>query len=63
MNTTASPERTALVQRLHDALEALERGDESALRNEIDALAGRIITRADLRSDRLAGSPVGYLYE
>ncbi|ADV27325.1 putative chemotaxis phosphatase, CheZ [Pseudoxanthomonas suwonensis 11-1] len=39
MNTTASPERTALVQRLHDALEALERGDESALRNEIDALA------------------------
>jgi hypothetical protein len=32
-------------------------------RDEIDALAGQIITRADLRSDRLAGSPVGYLYE
>lgn len=39
MNATASPERTALVQRLHDALDALERGDESALRAEIDALA------------------------
>lgn len=32
-------------------------------RDEIDALAGQIITRSDLRSDRLAGSPVGYLYE
>lgn len=39
MNETASPERAALVQRLHDALDALERGDESALRAEIDALA------------------------
>ncbi|MFG1479627.1 hypothetical protein V5F53_13310 [Xanthobacter sp. V4C-4] len=32
-------------------------------RDEIDALAGQIITRSDLRGDRLAGSPVGYLYE
>ncbi|MCG5233807.1 hypothetical protein [Xanthobacter oligotrophicus] len=32
-------------------------------RDEIDALAGQIITRADLRSDRVAGKPVGYLYE
>ena len=32
-------------------------------RDEIDALAGQIITRSDLRSDRLSGSPVGYLYE
>lgn len=39
MSTTASPERAALVQRLHDALDALDRGDESALRAEIDALA------------------------
>ena len=40
MNAAAeSPERSALIQRLHDALDALERGDESALRAEIDALA------------------------
>lgn len=39
MSAAASPERAALVQRLHDALDALERGDESALRTEIDALA------------------------
>lgn len=32
-------------------------------RDEIDALAGQIITRADLRSERLTGQPVGYLYE
>lgn len=32
-------------------------------RDEIDALAGKIITRADLRGDRLSGAPVGYLYE
>lgn len=32
-------------------------------RDEIDALAGQIITRSTLRDDRLAGSPVGYLYE
>lgn len=32
-------------------------------RDEIDGLAGQIITRSTLRDDRLAGSPVGYLYE
>ncbi|MFG1325492.1 hypothetical protein [Xanthobacter autotrophicus] len=32
-------------------------------RDEIDALAGQIITRADLRSERVTGKPVGYLYE
>ncbi len=39
MSAAHSPERAALVQRLHDALDALERGDESALRAEIEALA------------------------
>jgi chemotaxis protein CheZ len=39
MSTPISPERAALIQRLHEALEALERGDESAMRAEIDALA------------------------
>ena len=34
-----SPERAALVARLHEALDALERGDESAMRAVIDALA------------------------
>ena len=34
-----SPERAALIQRLHEALDALERGDESAMRAVIDALA------------------------
>ena len=32
-------------------------------RDEIDALAGGIITRKDLRPQRLEGKPVGYLYE
>jgi len=32
-------------------------------RDEIDALAGQIITRRDLRGDRVTGNPVGYLYE
>ncbi|MDI4662837.1 hypothetical protein K9U40_00565 [Xanthobacter autotrophicus] len=32
-------------------------------RDEIDGLAGQIITRSSLRNDRLSGSPVGYLYE
>jgi chemotaxis protein CheZ len=35
----ASPERAALIQRLHDALDALERGDETSMRAVIDALA------------------------
>lgn len=39
MNAPLSPERSALIQRLHEALDALERGDESAMRAEIDALA------------------------
>jgi chemotaxis protein CheZ len=39
MNATLSPERAALIQRLHEALGALERGDESAMRSEIEALA------------------------
>ena len=39
MSTAVAPERAALGQRLHDALDALERGDESALRAEIDAHA------------------------
>ena len=40
MNAVAvSPERTALIQRLHEALDALERGDETAMRAVIDALA------------------------
>ena len=34
-----SPERAALIQRLHEALDALERGDETAMRAVIDALA------------------------
>ena len=37
--STTSPERRALIRRLHEALNALERGDESALRAEVDALA------------------------
>ena len=36
---TVTPERAALIQRLHEALDALERGDESAMRAVIDALA------------------------
>jgi chemotaxis protein CheZ len=39
MNACTSPERAALIQRLHEALDALERGDESAMRAVIDALA------------------------
>lgn len=41
MNATVSPspERAALIQRLQEALDALERGDESAMRAVIDALA------------------------
>lgn len=39
MNATVSPERTALIQRLQEALDALERGDESAMRAVIEALA------------------------
>ncbi|WP_374013887.1 protein phosphatase CheZ [Pseudoxanthomonas koreensis] len=39
MSAAVSPERSALIRRLHHALGALERGDESALRAEIDALA------------------------
>ncbi|MBO9716413.1 MAG: protein phosphatase CheZ [Pseudoxanthomonas sp.] len=35
----ASPERAALIQRLHEALDALERGDETSMRAVIDALA------------------------
>ncbi len=31
-------------------------------RQEIDGLAGQIITRRDLRPDRTTGAPVGYLY-
>ncbi len=31
-------------------------------RDEIDGLAGRIITRKDVRPERTAGKPVGYLY-
>ena len=34
-----SPERAALIQRLHEALDALERGDETSMRAVIDALA------------------------
>ena len=34
-----SPERVALIQRLHEALDALERGDETSMRAVIDALA------------------------
>ena len=37
--TGMSPERAALIQRLHEALDALERGDESSMRAVIDALA------------------------
>lgn len=33
-----------------------------AQRDEIDGLAGRIITRRDMRQVRTAGRPVGYLY-
>ena len=36
--TGMSPERAALIQRLHEALDALERGDESSMRAVIDAL-------------------------
>lgn len=32
-------------------------------RDEIDGLAGQIITRTDVRPQRVAGQPVGYLYE
>ena len=32
-------------------------------RDEIDGLAGQIITRKDLRPLRTEGKPVGYLYE
>lgn len=39
MNATVTPERTALIQRLQEALDALERGDESAMRAVIEALA------------------------
>lgn len=39
MSAAASPERSALIRRLHHALAALERGDESALRAEVEALA------------------------
>lgn len=39
MNACTSPERIALIQRLHEALDALERGDETAMRAVIDALA------------------------
>ena len=34
--STTSPERRALIRRLHEALNALERGDESALRAEVE---------------------------
>jgi hypothetical protein len=34
-----------------------------AQRDEIDGLAGRIITRTDIRPQRTDGKPVGYLYE
>jgi hypothetical protein len=32
-------------------------------RDEIDGLAGKIITRKDIRPLRTEGKPVGYLYE
>ena len=35
----------------------------SAQRDEIDGLAGHIITRKDPRPQRTHGKPVGYLYE
>jgi hypothetical protein len=34
-----------------------------AQRDEIDGLAGQIITRKDPRPQRTQGKPVGYLYE
>lgn len=34
-----------------------------AQRDEIDGMAGQIITRTDARPQRTAGKPVGYLYE
>jgi hypothetical protein len=34
-----------------------------AQRDEIDGLAGQIITRKDIRPLRTEGKPVGYLYE
>ncbi|NQW52928.1 MAG: hypothetical protein HQ465_16965 [Rhodospirillales bacterium] len=34
-----------------------------AQRDEIDGLAGKIITRRESRPQRTAGKPVGYLYE
>ena len=34
-----------------------------AQRDEIDGMAGRIITRTDIRPLRMEGKPVGYLYE
>ncbi len=46
-------------------LEGIERlcGWTPMQRAEIDGLAGRIITRQDLRPQRTEGLPVGYLYE
>jgi len=34
-----------------------------AQRDEIDGLAGRIITRKEARPQRTQGRPVGFLYE
>ncbi|WP_127089385.1 hypothetical protein [Aquabacter cavernae] len=47
---------------LLNGMEQLRRWTRSQ-RDEVNALAGQIITRSDLRNDRLEGSPVGYLYE
>jgi hypothetical protein len=39
------------------------RGWTPTQRDEIDGLAGQIITRTDVRPLRNEGKPVGYLYE
>ena len=47
---------------LLDGMENLHRWTPTQ-RDEIDGLAGQIITRKDVRPQRLEGRPVGYLYE
>lgn len=64
MSAQPEPERTALAERLHHALDALERGDEAVWRREIDALAAartRSLVQGLSRLARELGQALGEL--